>query len=55
MSRLFRFELDLLSEDPSIDYTQIIGKSVTISMTASGRYPPVLQRGYQPLWPSGRG
>jgi type VI secretion system secreted protein VgrG len=32
MSRLFRFELDLLSEDKSIDYTQIIGKNVTITL-----------------------
>jgi type VI secretion system secreted protein VgrG len=32
MSRLFRFELDLLSEDNGIDYTQIIGKSVTIGL-----------------------
>ncbi len=32
ISRLFRFELDLLSEDPSIDYTQIIGKGVTLSL-----------------------
>ena len=32
MSRLFRFELDLLSENNAIDFTQIIGKSVTISL-----------------------
>ena len=32
MSRLFRFELDLLSEDKFIDYTQIIGKNVSISL-----------------------
>src|SRR5208283_4051262 len=32
MSRLFRFELDLLSEDTGIKYTDIIGKSVTISL-----------------------
>lgn len=37
ISRLFRFELDLLSENQSIDYTTIIGKNVTISlMQASG-------------------
>jgi type VI secretion system secreted protein VgrG len=38
ISRLFRFELDLLSEDPNIKYTDIIGKEVTISlMLASGK------------------
>jgi type VI secretion system secreted protein VgrG len=39
MSRLFRFDLDLLSEDPSIDYTQIIGKSVTIAVTQADATP----------------
>ena len=32
ISRLFSFHLDLLSEQPSIDFTQIIGQSVTISI-----------------------
>src|SRR5208283_2995316 len=32
MSRLFHFDLDLLSEDPDITYTDIIGKNVTISL-----------------------
>ena len=39
MSRLFRFELDLLSTDPSIDYTQIIGKSVTIAVIQADGTP----------------
>jgi type VI secretion system secreted protein VgrG len=39
ISRLFRFELDLLSEENSIDYTQIIGKSVTITLNQSGGTP----------------
>jgi len=42
ISRLFRFELDLLSEDPSIDYTQIIGKAVTISITQADGTPRYL-------------
>jgi type VI secretion system secreted protein VgrG len=32
ISRLFRFELDLLSENSDIKYTDIIGKNVTISL-----------------------
>jgi type VI secretion system secreted protein VgrG len=32
ISRLFRFELDLLSEKPSIPFSDIVGKSVTISL-----------------------
>jgi type VI secretion system secreted protein VgrG len=32
ISRLFRFELDLLSENPSISFPDIIGKNVTISL-----------------------
>ena len=39
ISRLFRFDLDLLSEDPNIDYTQIIGKSVTISLRQADGTP----------------
>jgi type VI secretion system secreted protein VgrG len=39
ISRLFRFELDLLSQDPTIDYTQIIGKSVTITLNQAGGTP----------------
>ena len=39
ISRLFRFELDLLSEDQNIDYTQIIGKSVTISLKQADGTP----------------
>jgi type VI secretion system secreted protein VgrG len=39
ISRLFHFELDLLSEDPSIDFTQIIGKSVTIAVTQADGTP----------------
>ncbi len=42
ISRLFRFELDLLSEDPNIDYTQIIGKAVTISITQADGKPRYL-------------
>jgi type VI secretion system secreted protein VgrG len=32
ISRLFRFELDLLSENSSISYPDIVGKNVTISL-----------------------
>jgi type VI secretion system secreted protein VgrG len=32
MSRLFKFELDLLSEDNDIDFKKIIGQKVTISL-----------------------
>ena len=39
MSRLFRFDLDLLSTDPNIDYTQIIGKSVTLAVTQADGTP----------------
>jgi type VI secretion system secreted protein VgrG len=39
MSRLFRFELDLLSEDSGIKYTDIIGKSVTISLKQADGTP----------------
>ena len=39
MSRLFRFDLDLLSEDPDIDFTQIIGKNVTIAATQADNTP----------------
>ena len=39
MSRLFRFDLDLLSEDPDIDFTQIIGKNVTIAVTQADNTP----------------
>lgn len=39
ISRLFRFELDLLSEDPSISFADIIGKNVTVSLKqADGTY-----------------
>jgi len=39
ISRLFRFELDLLSEDSSISFSDIIGKNVTISLKqADGSY-----------------
>jgi type VI secretion system secreted protein VgrG len=30
VSRLFRFEVDLLSENPALDFSKIIGKNVTI-------------------------
>ena len=30
ISRLFRFDLELLSENPSLDFSAIIGKNVTI-------------------------
>src|SRR5271157_98516 len=32
ISRLFRFQLDLLSENSSIAFSDIIGKNVTISL-----------------------
>ncbi len=33
LSRLFQFDLELASENPSISYDDIVGKSVTLSMT----------------------
>jgi type VI secretion system secreted protein VgrG len=39
ISRLFRFELDLLSENQSIDYTKVIGKPVTISVNQADGKP----------------
>jgi type VI secretion system secreted protein VgrG len=39
ISRLFSFHLDLLSEKGPIDFTQIIGKNVTISITQSHHTP----------------
>jgi type VI secretion system secreted protein VgrG len=42
ISQLFHFQLDLLSEDPAIDFDDIVGKNVTFSVrladTASARY-----------------
>ncbi|HTT22311.1 MAG TPA: type VI secretion system tip protein TssI/VgrG [Candidatus Sulfotelmatobacter sp.] len=41
ISKLFSFDLDLVSEDPSIKYEDIVGKAVTVRMTladASQRY-----------------
>src|SRR6266704_396612 len=40
ISRLFSFELDLLSENPSISFDQIVGQKVTIriNLTDSKRY-----------------
>jgi type VI secretion system secreted protein VgrG len=35
LSRLFDFELDLLSENPNIPFADIIGKNVTVSMILS--------------------
>ncbi len=39
ISRLFRFELDLLSEDNSITFTDIIGKNVTITVKQADGTP----------------
>jgi type VI secretion system secreted protein VgrG len=39
MSRLFRFELDLLSEDQGITFTDIVGKNVTISVLQADGTP----------------
>src|SRR6266702_1644103 len=33
MSRLFHFHLTTLSEDTAVDFTQIVGQSVTIDVT----------------------
>lgn len=42
ISRLFSFELDLVSEEPSINYDDIVGQSVTVRVTladgSSSRY-----------------
>src|SRR6266851_3441770 len=37
ISRLFSFDLDLLSEKGSIDFAQIIGKKVTITVTQADK------------------
>ena len=42
ISRLFRFDLDLLSQDPNIDFTQIIGKNVSIAITQADGTPRYL-------------
>ena len=39
ISRLFRFDLDLLSEKGSIDFAQIVGKKVTITVTQADKTP----------------
>jgi type VI secretion system secreted protein VgrG len=39
ISRLFHFDLNLLSEDSSIDYTDIIGETVTITLNQAGGTP----------------
>ena len=39
ISRLFSFHLDLLSEKGPIDFAQIIGKKVTITVTQSDKTP----------------
>jgi type VI secretion system secreted protein VgrG len=39
ISRLFRFELDLLSEENSISFTDIIGKNVTITVKQADGTP----------------
>src|SRR5580704_19293550 len=39
ISRLFSFDLDLLSERGSIDFAQIIGKNVTITVTQADTTP----------------
>src|SRR5207248_8837922 len=39
ISRLFDFHLTTLSEDTAIDFTQIVGESVTINVTQSDDTP----------------
>ncbi len=39
LGRPFQFELVLLSEEPEIDYTQIIGENVTVSLRKKGGEP----------------
>ncbi len=39
ISRLFHFDLNLLSEDSGIDYTQIIGQTVTITLNLANETP----------------
>ena len=36
ISKLFRFELELLSENPSIDFDALVGKNVTFWITLAG-------------------
>jgi type VI secretion system secreted protein VgrG len=36
ISELFRYDLELYSEDPSLDFTQIVGKAVTLKIQLSG-------------------
>jgi type VI secretion system secreted protein VgrG len=35
ISRLFHFRLNMLCEDPAIDFTRVVGQSVTVSLTQS--------------------
>ena len=37
ISRLFRFELELLSENESVDFNDLVGKNVTIWLDNAGR------------------
>jgi type VI secretion system secreted protein VgrG len=39
ISRLFNFHLSTLSEDAAVDFTQIVGQSVTISLRQSNNLP----------------
>lgn len=40
VSRLFHFEMELLSEDPEIDFSKIVGQPVTVSLDLHGLQAP---------------
>ena len=39
LSRLFRFELELVAEDPSVDFKQVVGRGVTVRIKLADATP----------------
>jgi hypothetical protein len=39
LSRLFRFELELVADDPSVDFKQVVGRGVTIRVKLADATP----------------
>ncbi|MGE0716414.1 MAG: type VI secretion system Vgr family protein [Alphaproteobacteria bacterium] len=46
MSRLFRFRLELLSEDESIDFAKILGQNATVALRLPGQQSPRFFNGH---------
>ena len=46
ISRPFHFELGLLSEDPEIDFTKIVGQPITITLDLHGAKEPRYVHGH---------